>query len=294
VAILVTGAAGLVGRAAVAALLRQGVEHVRAVVRDPGQVGGLRRLGAKVALLDATDPDGLAAAMDGVFTACSLTGSLWPRPGEDPYAAVVDPARVFLAAAGSAGVRRVVVCSPAAVGTPAAPANPHLAAKAEVERMVAASGLEHAILRCTHVLGPGSHLVNLFARDRAPVPVPGDGRQRVAPVWVGDVAEAIAAADDAVELSATWSLAGPTRLTFDELVDAVHGGPVAKRHLDGAASGGDGGSGGGGTAGSRAELTAVQLGVLAADSLPDPALPVPPGQASTPLAETLGRSAGPV
>ena len=293
-AILVTGAAGLVGRAAVAALLRQEVEHVRAVVRDPGQVGGLRRLGAKVALLDATDPDGLAAAMDGVFTACSLTGSLWPRPGEDPYAAVVDPARVFLAAARSAGVRRVVVCSPAAVGTPAAPANPHLAAKAEVERMVAACGLEHAILRCTHVLGPGSRLVELFARDRAPVPVPGDGRQRVAPVWVGDVAEAIAAADHAVELSATWSLAGPTRLTFDELVDAVHGGPVAKRHLDGA-SGGDGRpGGGGGTAGSRAELTAVQLGVLAADSLPDPALPVPPRQAPTPLAETLGRSAGPV
>ena len=293
-AILVTGAAGLVGRAAVAALLRQEVEHVRAVVRDPGQVGGLRRLGAKVALLEATDPDGLAAAMDGVFTACSLTGGLWSRPGEDPYAAVVEPARVFLAAAGSAGVRRVVVCSPAAVGTPAAPANPHLAAKAEVERMVAASGLEHAILRCTHVLGPGSRLVNLFARDRAPVPVPGDGRQRVAPVWVGDVAEAIAAADDTVELSAIWSLAGPTRLTFDELVDAVHGGPVAKRHLDGAASGREGGSGGGGTTGSLAELTAVQLGVLAADSLPDPALPVPPGQALTPLAEALGRSAGPV
>ena len=98
-AILVTGAAGLVGRAAVAALLRQGVEHVRAVVREPAQVGDLRRLGAKVALLDATDPDGLAAAMDGVFTACSLTGSLWSRPQEDPSAAVVDPAQVFLAAA---------------------------------------------------------------------------------------------------------------------------------------------------------------------------------------------------
>ena len=36
-AILVTGAGGLIGRAAVAALLRQEVEHVRAVVRDPGQ-----------------------------------------------------------------------------------------------------------------------------------------------------------------------------------------------------------------------------------------------------------------
>ncbi|HET6812882.1 MAG TPA: NAD(P)H-binding protein, partial [Actinomycetota bacterium] len=242
-AILVTGAAGLVGRAAVAALLCQEVEHVRAVVRDPGQVGGLRRLGAKVALLDATDPDGLAAAMDGVFTACSLTGSLWSRPGQDPFAAVVEPARVFLAAAGAAGVRRVVVCSPAAVGTAAAGANPHLAAKAEVERMVAASGLEHAILRCTHVLGPGAHLLALLAGTappgrvsgepgRDPVLVPGDGRQRVAPVWVGDVADAIAAADDAAELGAvTWSVAGPAQLTFDGLVDAAHGARVAKRHL---------------------------------------------------------------
>ena len=279
-AILVTGAAGLVGRAAVAALLRQGVEHVRAVVRDPGQVGDLRRLGAKVAVLDATDPDGLTAAMDGVFTACSLTGSLWPRPGEDPYASVVEPARVLLTAAGAAGVRRVVICSPAAV-TPTAKDNPHLAAKAEVERMVADSGLEHAILRCTHVLGPGSRLLALLAgtvAHRDPVLVPGDGHQRVAPVWVGDVAGAIAAADDAPELpAATWSLAGPTELAFDDLVDAVNGGPVGKRHLlaDERAAG----------------LSQVQVEVLAADSLGDPALPVPPRLVPTPLAEALARSA---
>jgi uncharacterized protein YbjT (DUF2867 family) len=317
VAILVTGAGGLVGRAAVAALLRQGVEHVRAVVRDPAQVGELRRLGAKVALLDATDPDGLRAAMEGVFTACSLTGGLWTRPGEDPYAAVADPARVFLAAARAAGVRRVIVCSPAALGSPAAAeANQHLAAKAEVERMVAGSGLEHAILRCSHVLGPGGRLVALLgggpgggppARPgtggAVPVPVPGDGRQRVAPVWVEDVAAAIAAADDAVELAATWALAGPDKVTFDALVDAVHGGPVAKVHVDG-----DGGvppgaaladgrpteAEGGATRTSSAGLTPAQLGVLAADSLPDPWLPAPPGPAPMPLAEAVARSAGPV
>jgi uncharacterized protein YbjT (DUF2867 family) len=293
VAILVTGAAGLIGRAAVAALLRQEVEHVRAVVREPGQVAGLRRLGAKVALLEATDPDGLAAAMEGVFTACSLTGGLWPRPGEDPYAAVVEPARVFLAAAAAAGVRRVVVCSPAAVGTPAAadpPANPHLAAKAEVERMVTASGLEHAILRCAHVLGPGGRLVELLAGP-APVPVPGDGRQRVAPVWVGDVAAAIAAADDAVELSVTWSLAGPDQVAFDDLVDAVHGAPVAKRHLDGRAGQAAGAPAPRPGPGPLGGLTPTQLEVLAADSLADPRLPAPPGLAATPLSEALAGSA---
>ena len=302
-AILVTGAGGLIGRSAVAALLRQGVEHVRAVVRDPAQVGDLRRLGAKVAVLDATDPDGLRAAMEGVFTACSLTGGLWARPGEDPYTAVVEPFRVFLAAAAAAGVRRLVVCSPAAVGSPAAPeANPHLAAKAEVERMVAGSGLEHATLRCTHVLGPGGRLVELLtgggarsvrpgAADDAPVPVPGDGRQLVAPVWVGDVAAAIAAADDAVALAATWALAGPDEVTFDALVDAVHGGPVAKAHLDGDRGGGVTG-GDGGAARPSAGLAPAQLGVLAIDSLPDPGLPAPPGLVPTPLAEALARSAG--
>jgi uncharacterized protein YbjT (DUF2867 family) len=296
VAILVTGAAGLVGRAAVAALLRQGVEHVRAVVREPAQVGDLRRLGAKVALLDASDRDGLAAAMDGVVTACSLTGSLWSQG--DPSAAVIDPAQVFLAAAREAGVRRVVICSPAAVATPAAATNPYLAAKAEVERMVATSGLEHAILRCAHVLGPGGRLLALLtgaARpDREPVLVPGDGQQRVAPVWVGDVADAIASADDVAELGATtWSLAGPTQLTFDELVDAVHGGRVAKRHL-GAGDGRDGAADGplAPPPGAWGGLRAVQVGVLAADSLGDPALPAPPGLVPTPLAETLARSAG--
>jgi uncharacterized protein YbjT (DUF2867 family) len=270
VAILVTGAAGLVGRAAVAALLEQGVEHVRAVVREPGQAGELRRLGAKVAVMDATDPDALAAAMAGVFTACSLTGSLWSRPEEDPYAAVVEPARVFLAAARAARVRRVVVCSPAATG----PGNPHLAAKAEVERMLAETDLEHAVLRCTHVLGRGGRLLDLLANGE-PVPVPGSGRQRVAPVWVGDVARAIAAADDAVELRATWSLAGPTELTLEALVDTLRGEAAGKRRLDGAPEAG---------------LTPTQLDVLAADSLPDPALPRPPGVTPTPLPETLARS----
>ncbi len=168
--------------------------------------------------------------------------------------------------------------------------------------MVAASGLEHAILRCAHVLGPGGRLLGLLtagaagpghpsgAPGREPVLVPGDGRQRVAPVWVGDVADAIATADDAAELSAvTWSLAGPTQLTFDELVDAVHGGRVAKRHL-GTGAGAAGGAAAG--LGSWAGLSEVQVGVLAADSLGDPALPAPPGLVPAPLAETLARSAG--
>jgi hypothetical protein len=106
------------------------------------------------------------------------------------------------------------------------------------------------------------------------------------------MADAIAAADDAAELGAvTWSVTGPTQLSFDGLVDAVHGTRVAKRHL----GTGDGEAGGrwvgAGAAGSGPWLREVQAGVLALDSLGDPALPAPPGLVPTPLAEALARSA---
>jgi uncharacterized protein YbjT (DUF2867 family) len=119
VAILVTGAGGLVGRAAVAALAEQGVEHVRAILRRPGGSGDLRRHGAKVAVMDAADPDAMEAALTGVFTAVSLTGSLWA--GGDPAAAVLGPAHVLVAAARRAGVRRLVVPSLHAAWTVAGP-----------------------------------------------------------------------------------------------------------------------------------------------------------------------------
>src|SRR6266540_317100 len=217
VAILVTGAGGLVGQAAVAALAEQGGEHVRAILRHPGG-GDLRRHGAKVAVMDATDPDAMEAALTGVFTAVSLTGSLWAEPGADPAGAVLEPARVLVAAARRVGVRRLVVL--------------------------------------------------------------GSGRQQVAPVWVGDVARAIAVADDRPDaLHATWTVAGPVSTTFDGFVDALNQATVAKLHLDGDPE-----------AARRAGLSAVQAEVLAADSLPDPAMPPAPGVVPLPLAEAVARS----
>lgn len=227
-AILVTGAAGTVGRAAVQALLRQNVEHVRAVIRDPAHATPLRRLGAKVATFDATDEDFLASAMDGVFTAVGLAGSLWTRAAPDPREAVLAPTRALVAAARRTQVRRLVILVPA-TAEPRSD-NPYLAAAAEAAALVTASGLEHAVLRCTHVVAAGSPLVERL-RLPAPVPVPGSGSQTVAPIHARDVARAIAAADDHEHLTGTWSLAGPDQMTFDQLVDLVRGTHDPKHHL---------------------------------------------------------------
>jgi uncharacterized protein YbjT (DUF2867 family) len=207
-AILVTGAGGLVGQAAVAALAQQGIEHVRAVLRDPAGSGDLRRHGAKVALMDATDPDGMEAALTGVFTAVSLTGSLWAEPGGDPAAAVLEPAHVLVAAARRAGVRRLVVLSPAGVVGDAG--NPWLRAKAEVEELVAGSGLEYAVLRCTHVVGRGSRLAERLRGDGVAEDALQERRDRAQKVVDAAVEAAKAAPppDESTALTDVWADGG--------------------------------------------------------------------------------------
>ncbi len=82
-----------------------------------------------------------------------------------------------------------------------------------------------AIVRPTWVYGPGDKAFSLIARGVrfAPVlPIPGDGRQRMQPVYVGDVAEAVVAAllrDEAA--GGTFEVGGPDILTFDDIVRAV-------------------------------------------------------------------------
>jgi uncharacterized protein YbjT (DUF2867 family) len=227
VAIAVTGAGGLIGRAAVRALVGQGVEHVRAVVRDPAQVQSLRKAGAKVAVFDATDVEVLESVLEGVFTAVGLAGGPWAAPGEDPAAAVLAPWQALVRAAGAAGVRRLVQVVPAAADPGST--NPYLAACGQAELLAAASGLEHVVLRASHVVAGTAPLVQRL-RGAVPVPVPGSGSQRCAPVHARDLARTIAVADDRDELHGSFELSGPEVVSFDQLVDLVRGAPCPKEH----------------------------------------------------------------
>jgi uncharacterized protein YbjT (DUF2867 family) len=98
-----------------------------------------------------------------------------------------------------------------------------------VESAVEASGLEHAIVRCSWIYGRGSPLLaSLRSSGRIEGLAPGlrTGRQTVAPVFAGDVAAVLAAADDRADLrSGTWRLGGPDRLTVDAFASLVTGSP---------------------------------------------------------------------
>jgi uncharacterized protein YbjT (DUF2867 family) len=286
--VVVTGAAGLIGRAAVSAFA-MGSPEVRAYVRRPEVAESLRALGAKVAVGSIDDVETLATVMRGAHTVCHLVGGL-DLPDEDAYIRDnVGSAQAVLEAAASAKVARFLFVSyPGAA--PDSP-NLYLRAKGLAEQAIAGSGLEHVVVRCTHVYGPGSDWL-MQTRKLArgwPAVVLGSGRQRIAPVDVADVAAVLAAADDrSQDTSGTWALQGPDRMTADEFADLLAGRGRRKLHVSGR----------------RAQrlarlsgkrVSTIALEVLEGDSLADgPDAAAEFGVTPTPLREGLGRALQPV
>jgi NADH dehydrogenase len=287
VPVVVTGASGLVGRRAVGAFLERSPQ-VRAYVRRPDAAESLRALGAKVAVGEALDVDCLETVMDGAHTACLLIGGL-----DAPDEATMEEANLgsvvaALAAAARAGIRRILL--PSYPGADPASPNAYLRFKGMAEGAVRDSGLEHVLLRCTHVYGPDSRWLDQTRKlaARHPSMVIGSGRQVVAPVFVDDVAAVLAAADDRAGVrSGLWGVEGPDRVDMDRFADRLAGRRRVRLHLSpGAAARAARLSG--------QKVTAAATEVLARDSLADaPDAFREFGLLATGLEEGLRRSASP-
>lgn len=215
--ILVTGATGKVGSAAVRELRRRGIP-VRALVRDPDRAQPLARLGADLAVGDFAEPPTLDGAMAGVDTLV-LVGP--GGPPEQELAAV--------AAAVRAGVGHVVkLTSQASPDSPIARQRWH----AEVERDLAASGLAHTLLRSNAfmqnllMLAPGIARTGAFASSA--------GAGLIGMVDARDVGAVAAevAADPARHTGRTYRLSGPQLVSYGDVAGVlsdVLGRPVTFR-----------------------------------------------------------------
>src|SRR5207244_8699070 len=127
-----------------------------------------------------------------------------------------------VAAATKAGVERFVFCS----GAGAAPDAPKVwfRAKWGGEQAVRSSGLEPVIVRPSWVYGPQDRALNRFVtfHRRLPfVPVVGDGHQRLQPVLIDDVADAVARGADPDGPEGTFEIGGPEVMTMDEVLETM-------------------------------------------------------------------------
>jgi uncharacterized protein YbjT (DUF2867 family) len=218
--VLVTGATGSVGRALVARLLGEGAQ-VRAYVRRDDHA--LRAAGAHVAIGAMDDVPRLESALTRAHTIVHLIGGVWPEPGTTYDLLNRDSTEAAVIAAHAAGVKRFIFLS--FPGSDPASPNEFLAAKGRAEEHITSSSLEHAIFRCAPILESLAVLLQRLGRGRG-AGIPGKGTQRVTPIALAAVVDAIVAADSREAFqSGTWELGGRDVTTMNE---------VAKRLLPGA------------------------------------------------------------
>ncbi|MDB5364711.1 MAG: 3-beta-hydroxy-delta(5)-steroid dehydrogenase [Rhodospirillales bacterium] len=220
------GGTGFIGRHALKKLTGSDIV-IRVATRTLANAAYLRTGGAVgqvvPILVDPYDDRMLAAAIDGADVVINLVGILAER-GKSTFQRVQAelPARIG-AAATRAGVQRVVHIS--AIGADPNATSRYAATKGEGERALRAAFAAATILRPSIVFGSEDAFFNRFASmaQLSPVlPLIGGGKTRFQPVWVGDVAQAIAnvVANDSTR-GRIYELGGPAVHSFEELMQLL-------------------------------------------------------------------------
>ncbi len=222
--VTVFGGSGFLGRNVVRALAKRDY-RIRVAVRRPELAGHLQPLG-RVGQIHPVQanlryPASVEAAMRDAEIAVNLVGIL-AQSGEQSFDAVqAKGAETVAKAAAATGARMVHV---SAIGADENSSSHYARAKAAGEKAVLAALPASVIMRPSVVFGPEDQFPNRFAalaRLMPALPLIGGGT-KMQPVYVGDVATAIAdAVDGKARPGATYELGGPEVLTMREIIEMI-------------------------------------------------------------------------
>ncbi|WP_420471224.1 complex I NDUFA9 subunit family protein [Brevundimonas sp. FT23042] len=223
--ITVFGGTGFIGSQVVQALARRGW-RIRIACRRPDRAWKLQTAGTvgqiQAMRCDAADPAQAAEAVHGADAVINLIGILYETPGRKFEALHVGVSRTIAEACAVAGARLVQM---SALGANPESDSTYSRTKAAAEMAVREVKPDAIIVRPSVVFGPGDDFLNTFAKmaQTAPVlPLIGGGQTKFQPVYVGDVAAAIATAiGDTASDGQTYELGGPAVMTFEDILKLV-------------------------------------------------------------------------
>ena len=221
--ITIIGGSGFLGRHIVRTLARRGY-RIRVACRRPDLAGHLQPLGntGQIMMVQANVryPASLAAACEGAHAVINLTGVLYSAGAQSFDAVHAFGADASAKAARAAKARVFIQMS--AIGADANSTAQYARSKAEGEARARAAFPGAIVLRPSIVFGPEDSFFNRFAglaRIAPFLPLIGGENTKFAPVFVGDVAEAVASLVDKGEASGTtYELGGPEVFTFRQLM----------------------------------------------------------------------------
>ena len=223
--ITVFGGSGFLGRHLVRALARRHY-RIRVAVRRPDLAGHLQPLG-RVGQIHAVQANvrhagSVEAAIRDADVVINLVGILFERGRQRFDTVQAFGAEQVALAAANHGARMIHV---SAIGADQHSTSAYARAKAEGEKAVLAARPEAVVFRPSIMFGPEDEFFNKFAalaRLLPALPLIGGGETRMQPVFVGDVAEAIArAVEGGASAGATYELGGPEVRSFKQLMEYV-------------------------------------------------------------------------
>lgn len=219
----VIGGSGFLGRYVVRRLAQEGWQ-IRVAVRRPDAALFLKTAGVigqvTPVACNIRDDRSVRLAVSGTDLVVNLVGILF-QSGRQRFDAVqAQGAGRVATAAAAAGVQTLVHIS--AIGADSNSRSAYARSKAAGETAVRNAFPRAVILRPSIMFGPEDDFFNRFAKMAmiAPaLPLIGGGTTRFQPVYVLDVAEAVArAADDPDLAGKTFELGGPRIYSFRELM----------------------------------------------------------------------------
>ncbi len=224
--VTVFGGTGFVGRQVVRSLAKQGW-RVRVAARNVGRGYRLRMLGdvgqIEVVQANLRNAASVERALDGAEACVNLVGILYESGRQGFQGLHHMGAKAVAEAAAARGITRLVQFS--AIGADEASASKYARTKAMGESAVRAAVPTAVILRPSLVFGPEDAFLNRFAAMAGvspALPLPGGGATRFQPVYVGDVAAAVARVlADPDCAGKTYELGGPGVFSFRELMDFI-------------------------------------------------------------------------
>ncbi len=221
--ISVIGGSGFIGRHAVGVLAARGW-RVRVICRRPELAQFLQPLGAPgqiaFARADVKDADSIRKAAAGSVAVVNLVGILAERGRQTFEAVHVKGAAAAAAAAREVGARIFIHVS--AIGADQNSPSAYGRSKAMGEREARRIFPEAVILRPSIVVGPEDQFFNRFAamaRLSPALPLIGGGTTRFQPVYVVDIARAVARlVENDGFAGEVLELGGPEAFSFRELM----------------------------------------------------------------------------
>jgi len=218
--ILITGATGFIGRE----LIRRfpDKENICCIVRQDSRF--LSSLGIKTINCDLLNKESLMNCLKGFDTVIHLAGIVNTPSKSEFKQKNITITKNILDACKANSIKKFIFISTAVVVSPVQ--GPYSQSKIEAERLVKVSGIDYVILRPSVVYGKEdtknlAGLVN--AVKKLPIiPIIGSGRQKMQPVHIKDVAQAIIKSAVKSEVrNKTYFVAGPAAVSFEQVIDLI-------------------------------------------------------------------------